>query len=191
MSALAADTRSGYGPAATTTIVLMGVAGCGKSTVMAGLARRLGRPTAEGDDFHSPANVAKMRAGVPLTDDDRWPWLAAIAAWIGAREAAGESALVACSALKRGYRDALRRGHPSVWFVNLTADPAVLAERIGHRPGHYMPASLLGSQLETFEPLGRDEPGAAVSTEGSMSRTVDEILRLLARLKPPSTTIRP
>src|SRR5262245_25665629 len=104
------------------TVVVMGVSGSGKSTVMTRLVERLGWPSAEGDGFHSDTNVAKMSAGRPLTDDDRWPWLRTIAAWIGQREIAAENAVVTCSALKRPYRDLLRRGHPSVRFVHLVVD---------------------------------------------------------------------
>jgi gluconokinase len=163
-------------PNRTTTIVVMGVTGTGKSTVMAALAERLGWPTAEGDDFHSPANVAKMRAGQPLTDADRWPWLEAIASWIGERERAGESAIVSCSALRRAYRDVLRQDHASVWFAHLATPPALIADRLEQRRGHYMPPSLLTSQLETLEPLEPDEPGATFGADRSLAETVAEIL---------------
>ena len=163
-------------PGPTITIVLMGVSGSGKSSVMKRLARHLGWPAAEGDAFHSPENVAKMASGVPLTDEDRWPWLDALAAWIGERERAGENALVTCSALKREYRDRLRDGHPSVWFVHLTAGRAILAERVERRRGHYMPASLLASQLSTLEPLAADEPGITLSTDLSKGRAIEAIL---------------
>lgn len=164
----------------TTTIVLMGVAGAGKTTVMAELAGRLEWAVAEGDDFHSPANVARMRVGQPLTDEDRLPWLRALAAWIGEREAAGESALVSCSALKRAYRDLLRAGHGSVWFVHLVAPPTTLAARLDSRRGHYMPSTLLASQLASLERLAPDEPGVAVSSDDSLEGVVEEILGLLA-----------
>ncbi len=160
-------------------MVIMGVTGTGKTTVMRALAKRLQWPSAEGDEFHSAANIEKMRNGHPLTDEDRWPWLAAIAAWIGERERAGESALVACSALRRAYRDLLRRDHPSVWFVHLIAARDVLEDRMGQRPGHYMPVSLLASQLETLEPLGADEPGIVVSTGSPVDELVAEIIRRL------------
>jgi gluconokinase len=163
-------------PGVTTTIVLMGVSGSGKSSVMKRLARDLGWPAAEGDAFHSPENVARMASGVPLTDEDRRPWLDALAAWIGDRERAGENALVTCSALKREYRDRLRNGHPSVWFVHLTAGRSILAERVERRRGHYMPASLLASQLSTLEPLAPDEPGITLSTEISKGRAVETIV---------------
>lgn len=166
---------------ATTTIVVMGVTGCGKSTVMRALADRLGWPTAEADDFHSPANVAKMRSGTPLTDEDRWPWLEALSSWIGERERAGENALVTCSALRRAYRDLLRRGHASVWFAHLVVEPVVIADRLEHRQGHYMPAALLASQIDTLEPLGPDEPGAAIAAHRPPPEIVADILARLRR----------
>lgn len=142
-----------------TTVVLMGVAGSGKSSVMAALVARLGWPSLEGDTLHPPANVAKMASGEPLTDADRAPWLAAIAQWIDERERERRSSVVTCSALRRRYRDVLRAGRPSVWFVHLETPRAVLADRIEHREGHFMPVSMLESQLATLEPLGPEEPG--------------------------------
>jgi gluconokinase len=162
-----------------TTIVVMGVSGCGKSTVAATLVDRLGWEFAEGDDFHPPANVEKMRAGQPLDDDDRWPWLRSLADWIGQHEAAGRSVVVTCSALKRSYRDLLADGHPSVWFAHVTADPELIRDRVEHRTGHYMPPSLLDSQLATLVPLEDDEPGARVSGAGSPSSVVTELLAAL------------
>lgn len=144
------------------TIVLMGVAGVGKSSVLEALARQLGWPTLEGDALHPPANVAKMAAGVALTDEDRAPWLEAVSRWIGDRERERRSSIITCSALRRRYRDVLRRGHPSVWFVHLTAPVEELERRIRSRQGHFMPASMLASQLATLEPLERDEPGWAI-----------------------------
>ena len=157
----------------------MGVSGSGKSTVAATLVDRLGWEFAEGDDFHPPANVEKMRAGQPLDDDDRWPWLRILADWIGQHEATGRSAVVTCSALKRSYRDLLADGHPSVWFAHVTADPELIRERVEHRTGHYMPSSLLDSQLAVLEPLGDDEPGARVSGAGSPPSVVTELLAVL------------
>jgi gluconokinase len=167
------------GAKGATSIVVMGVSGSGKSTVAAGLVERLGWEFAEGDDFHPPANVEKMRAGQPLDDDDRWPWLRSLAAWIGDHERAGTSVVVTCSALKRVYRDLLRDGHPSVWFAHVTVDQELLRERMRKRPGHYMPASLLQSQLATLEPLGPDEPGASVSGAGSPGIVIEELLSAL------------
>ena len=140
-------------------VIVMGVSGSGKSTVAKGLSTVLGWEFAEGDAFHPEANVAKMRSGTPLTDEDRWPWLEAIGDWISAKEASGESAVVTCSALRRVYRDLLREGRPHVRFLHVTAESGVIQDRMEHRPGHYMPPSLLPSQLATLEPLGDDEPG--------------------------------
>jgi gluconokinase len=162
------------------TVVLMGVTGSGKSTVAAPLARRLGAVEADGDAFHSEANVRKMAAGVPLDDEDRQPWLQAISAWIGAREAESVGAVVTCSALRRRYRDVLRDGHPSVRFVHLAPPRAVLERRLAERTGHYMPASLLPSQLATLEPLGPHEPGFEVTADGPPDEIADEIVERLA-----------
>jgi gluconokinase len=171
---------SDVAPGGSTTIVVMGVSGSGKSTVAAGLVDRLGWAFAEGDDFHPPANVEKMRSGRPLDDDDRWPWLRTIAHWIGEQEQAGRSVVVTCSALKRSYRDLLREGHPSVWFAHVTVDADLLRDRIEHRSGHYMPSSLLDSQLATLEPLQEDEPGAAISGAGAPDVVVTELLSVLS-----------
>jgi gluconokinase len=122
-----------------------------------------------------------MRSGAPLTDADRQPWLEAIARWIGRRERAREDAVVTCSALKREYRDFLRRRHPSVWFAHLVVPAPEIEDRLARRRGHYMPASLLSSQLEALEPLGEDEPGATIPA----SRPPEEIAaEILARLRP-------
>ncbi len=165
------------------TLVVMGVSGSGKSTVAALLVERLDCTFAEGDEFHPAANVEKMRSGTPLTDEDRWPWLRRLADWIGEHEQAGRCAVVTCSALKRSYRDLLRDGHPSVWFAHVTADRELIRERLEHRTGHYMPSSLLESQLATLEPLGDDEPGASVSGAGSPEAVVDELLAALNRAR--------
>jgi gluconokinase len=163
----------------STAVVLMGVSGSGKSTLAELLVERLGWAFAEGDDFHPPANVEKMRAGQALDDDDRRPWLRALAAWIGGHERAGDSVVVTCSALKRSYRDLLREGHPSVWFAQVTADPDVLRRRIGQRTGHYMPATLLDSQLAILEPLQDDEPGTRVCGDEPPHEVVDRLLATL------------
>src|SRR5690349_19934606 len=133
-----------------TGLIVMGVSGCGKSTVGGLLAERLGWPFRDGDSFHPPENVEKMRSGVPLTDEDRWPWLDAIAAWIDERRRAGEHGIVACSALRRAYRVRLRAGHDDVRFVFLDGDRALIEARLKARKGHYMPPSLLDSQLATL-----------------------------------------
>ncbi|MDX6230956.1 MAG: gluconokinase [Frankiales bacterium] len=164
----------------TTTIVVMGVSGSGKTTVAAELVARTGWTFAEGDSFHPAANVEKMRAGHPLTDEDRWPWLQAIADWIGEHERAGQNAIVTCSALRRVYRDLLRDGHPSVWFAHISVPESVLNERLTHRQGHYMPAGLLGSQLSTLEPLQPDEPGVTVAAQASPGAVAERILAELS-----------
>jgi gluconokinase len=174
------STGSGPGPIRPLVVVVMGVSGTGKSTVAAGLVRDLGWPFAEGDDFHSAANIAKMHAGHPLTDADRRPWLQAISAWIGARGAAGTGGIVTCSALKRSYREILRAGHPDVRFLCLTGSHQLLESRIENRVGHFMPASLLDSQLDTLEPLQPDEPGVTIDVSGSP----DEVERIaLAQIR--------
>ena len=169
-------------PDRTLTVVVMGVSGTGKTTMGKALALQEGWTFAEGDQFHPEANVAKMRQGIPLDDDDRWPWLQAVADWIDEREAAGENAVVACSALKRTYRDLLGSGNPSVWFAHLTAPAEELDRRLRTRPGHYMPASLLPSQLQTLQPLEPDEPGTVIDDEGGVDVVVAHILDVMPRL---------
>ncbi|MDT7573451.1 MAG: gluconokinase [Actinomycetota bacterium] len=163
----------------TTTLVVMGVSGSGKTTVATGVAERLGWVFAEGDDFHPHENVEKMRAGIPLTDEDRRPWLVTLGKWIGEREAEGRDAVLTCSALKRAYRDALAGGHPSVRFVHVTASAETIRHRLENRRGHYMPPSLLDSQLATLEPLHADEPGLTLPGDGAPAEVVDA---LVARL---------
>ncbi len=160
-------------------IVVMGVSGVGKTTVAQGMASALGWEFAEGDDLHPEANVAKMAAGQPLTDEDRWPWLRSIGDWMSAEVTAGRSAVVTCSALRRAYRDVLREGRPEVVFCHLTANPSLLGERVGQRTDHYMPASLLPSQLATLEPLQPDEPGVEVSSEGDPAAVIARALQAL------------
>jgi carbohydrate kinase (thermoresistant glucokinase family) len=155
------------------------VAGTGKSTIARSLAERLGWPFGEGDDLHPAANVAKMAAGIPLDDADRWPWLDAIAAWTAEQAAAGNSTIVTCSALRRTYRDRLRVAAPGTVFVHLVGSPDLLAERMTARKDHFMPASLLQSQLETLEPLEADEPGFTVDVELPAAAIVDEVLEQL------------
>jgi gluconokinase len=168
-------------PAPTLTVVITGVSGSGKSTVMHALAGRMEAMTADGDSFHPAANVSKMRHGIPLTDDDRWPWLRAISRWIGAQERSGRDAIVTCSALKRRYRDVLRERHPSVRFVHLDLPREVLEERLRERHGHYMPASLLQSQLDDLEPLEPDEPGFEVSGDRPPEAVAGGILARVGR----------
>ncbi|MEU8824101.1 gluconokinase [Streptomyces sp. NPDC048636] len=141
-------------------VVVMGVSGTGKTTVGPLLADLLGVAYAEADDFHPPANIAKMSAGIPLDDADRAPWLDAIGAW--ARDHADHGGVVSCSALKRDYRDRLRAANPEAVFVHLTGDRARIAERMKARKGHFFSGELLESQLATLEPLEPDENGVAV-----------------------------
>jgi carbohydrate kinase (thermoresistant glucokinase family) len=142
-------------------VVVMGVSGSGKSTIATLLASRLGWDFAEGDDFHPQANVRKMAAGQPLTDADRQPWLQAVAGWIEDELRRGRSGVITCSALKRSYRDRLRR--PGVRFAYLEVSRAELERRLRARPGHFMPASLLDSQLETLQPPDPHEQAITVA----------------------------
>ena len=164
--------------------MVTGVSGTGKSPVAQALATDFGWAFAEGDDFHSPANIEKMRSGHPLTDEDRWPWLSSIAAWIGEQEKASTGAVVTCSALKRSYRDLLRAGHPDVRFVCLVGSRELLEGRLTRRTDHFMPASLLDSQLATFEPLQPDEPGGNVDVGGSPAQTEQAARALLLSSSP-------
>jgi gluconokinase len=157
----------------------MGVSGSGKTTLAEGIARRLHWTFQEGDELHPRANVEKMSRGEPLTDDDRWPWLDAIGRWLDERVAAGESAVITCSALRRVYRDRLRRGRPEVVFCHVVASADTIGERLEHRRGHYMPASLLPSQLATLEPLEPDEPGVTVTADGDPGEVLAEALERL------------
>jgi gluconokinase len=150
-------------------VVVMGVAGTGKTTIGRLLAARLGVPYAEGDDFHPQANIAKMSAGVPLDDADRLPWLDAIGAW--AHERTGLGGVVSCSALKRAYRDRLRAAAPGVVFLHLAGDRALIERRMAQRQGHFMPTALLDSQFAALQPLQPDEAGVAVD----VSVTPEEI----------------
>lgn len=160
-------------------IIVMGVSGSGKTTVAEGIARHTGYEFAEGDDFHPEANVAKMHAGHALTDEDRWPWLRAIGAWIDEREQAGTSAVITCSALRRVYRDLLRKGRPGVRFCHIEVGADVIEDRLQKRKGHYMPPSLLPSQLSTLEPLQPDEPGVVVSAAATPEQVLTKAIEAL------------
>jgi gluconokinase len=160
-------------------LVVMGVSGSGKTTIATRLAGRLDWTFKDADDLHPAANVAKMHAGIPLDDADRAPWLAAVADWIGARLAAGDRAIVACSALKRAYRYTILGGRDSVCFVYLEGGRALLAQRLAGRKGHFMPADLLDSQLATLEPPGPDEPAITVSVDATPEEIVEMIVARL------------
>jgi gluconokinase len=167
------DDRNTSAPAEP-LVAVMGVSGSGKTTVGRDLAARLAVPFAEGDDFHPPANVAKMASGVPLDDADRLPWLEGIGRWLDDCGAGG--ALVTCSALRRSYRDLLRRHAPDLCFLHLDGPAELLARRIARRKGHFMPVSLLRSQLDTLEPLQDDERGAVVDVDGDPDEVVGRAL---------------
>ncbi|MGW0581847.1 gluconokinase [Streptomyces sp. NPDC002920] len=161
-------------------VAVMGVAGTGKTTIGPLLAARLGVPYAEGDDFHPPANIAKMSAGTPLDDADRWPWLDAIGAWADGR--AGLGGVVSCSALKRSYRDRLRAEAPGIVFVHLSGERALIEDRMSHRQGHFMPTALLDSQFATLQPLQPDEAGVVVSVSGTPEEITERAVQALAGL---------
>jgi carbohydrate kinase (thermoresistant glucokinase family) len=158
-------------------IVVMGVSGCGKSSVGIALAEALGARFIDGDDLHPEANKAKMSAGIPLDDSDRWPWLDLVSKALAEEvvETSGGSfsgTVVACSALKRAYRERILAGAPNTFFVHLDGSREILEQRLGARSGHFMPASLLDSQLATLEPLGSDEPGALIDIDQSIARII-------------------
>ncbi|MDN5895034.1 MAG: gluconokinase [Nocardioides sp.] len=164
-----------------TVLVVMGVSGSGKSTVADLLSTRLGWPFMEGDSLHPDSNIAKMESGQPLTDQDRWPWLEKVAAWIEARHAAEEDGIITCSALKRSYRDVLNRRGEGVVFVHLTGERQTLEDRMHKRAGHFMPPEMLTSQLETLEEPRPDEPSIRVPIELSPTAIVDETMKQLER----------
>lgn len=159
--------------------VVMGVSGCGKSTIGALLARSLGWDFLEGDSMHPPAAIAKMRAGHPLDDADRAPWLEAIAAWIAEHVRDGRGGVVTCSALKRQYRETLTGGRDDVLFVHLHGSRQLLEQRVRLRKHEYMPASLLDSQLADLEPLGDDERGVMIDIAQSRAAVTAEALHAL------------
>jgi gluconokinase len=162
-------------------LIVAGVSGSGKTTVGALIAGHLHWRFADADDFHPESNVAKMRSGIPLTDEDRLPWLEAIAAWMDERIKAGESAVVACSALKRGYRDLLLRGRPDATMVFLEVSHDELARRLAMRAGHFFPKQLLESQMKTVELPQPDENVRTVLVKGDATWTADKVIALLDR----------
>ncbi len=153
-------------------VVVMGVSGCGKSTVGEALAEAIGAKFLDGDTLHPASNIAKMAAGTPLDDGDREPWLAEVGRLFAAAPDAG--LVIACSALKRAYRDIIRSEDPTVVFVHLEGSPELLLERMNSRPGHFMPSSLLDSQMATLEPLGADEFGFVMNIASSVDEIVTE-----------------
>jgi len=164
-------------------IVVMGVSGSGKSTLGGMLAAELHCPFLEGDSFHPDANIAKMRAGEPLDDDDRWPWLDALGAAAGRAAAGRGRVIVACSALKHSYRDRLAAAIDApALFVLLEASAAELEHRMANRPGHYMPRSLLDSQLQTLERPGSDECALALDAERPIRALCDDIYAFIDRV---------
>jgi gluconokinase len=160
-------------------LIVMGVSGSGKSTIADQLAERIGWRCEDGDKFHPASNIAKMSAGHPLTDEDRWPWLQAIADEIDRLCKAGERAVIACSALKRAYRDILVHGRDDVRIVYLDGTQQLIADRLAKRKGHFMPAGLLESQFKTLEPPAREENPLTVSIDASVDAIVDDVVRQL------------
>jgi gluconokinase len=164
---------------APTLLVVMGVSGAGKTTVGELIAKRLDWPFIDGDDLQPKANIDKMRSGAPLTDADRAPWLAAIGIWMDARIKAAQPGVVACSALKRAYRDRLRSGRPQVCIVYLRGSESKIARRLARRRGHFWPPKLLASQFADLEPPGEDEHAIVVDiagTPGAVAKAVIERL---------------
>jgi len=157
-------------------LVLMGVSGCGKTTIAAILASRLGWPFEEGDALHPQANIEKMAAGHPLTDADRWPWLAKVADWIDERLDAGENGLITCSALKRSYRDLINRRGSGLIFVFLAGSKETIAARLAARHGHFMRASLLESQFADLEEPAADEPAIRVDIGPPAAEIVEQTM---------------
>lgn len=167
-------------PPPPSVLVVTGVSGSGKTTIAVALAARLGWPFMEGDSLHPAANVAKMHAGHPLTDEDRWPWLDTVAGWIDARCEAHQPGIITCSALRRVYRDRIIGARSGVRLVFLTAPRDVLVARLGARQGHFMPASLLDSQLATLEEPGPDERPLRVDVGPPAADVVEAIVGQLA-----------
>jgi len=165
-------------------IVVMGVSGCGKSTIGRGLAEAMGTPFVEGDALHPPANVQRMAAGIALTDEDRQGWLDDLAALLADAYTRQRPLVLTCSALKRRYRDQLRAGCPDLRLVHLRGSEALLAERLHQRSGHYMPPSLLPSQLQALEPPGPDEAAVTVDITAPTAQVITAALQALRQTTP-------
>ncbi|OUJ01295.1 gluconokinase [Acetobacter cibinongensis] len=163
-------------------LVVMGVSGSGKTTIAEGLHKELGWPFQEGDALHPQHNVQKMAAGIPLTDEDRLPWLNQCRAWLDQCAQAGSGAILTCSALKRSYRDVLRASGLDLIFIHLTTDHNTLLKRVTNRSGHYMPASLLPSQINTLEPPEADERALEVDATAPAADIIAKILSTLKAL---------
>ena len=160
-------------------VAVMGVSGSGKTTIGRALAERLGWPFQEGDALHPPANVEKMSHGIPLTDEDRWPWLRKVAEWIDGQLARGQPGIITCSLLKQSYRRLVIDHRDGVRLLYLRGDQQVIAQRMADRKGHFMPASLLRSQFETLEEPGPAERPLVVEVHGAVADTVDDAMRAL------------
>jgi gluconokinase len=183
---MSTSTASGDNPV---HLIIMGVSASGKTTVAETIDDRTGVPYAEADEFHPEANKRKMASGEPLNDDDRWPWLHKLRDWMTDQAEQGRSTIVTCSALKKSYRDVLREAFGDEHFVLLDAPEDVLAARMDARKGHFMPTSLLRSQLETLEPLAEDENGITLDATQPPAALADEVLEFvnLPDLKSDST----
>ncbi|KQO03128.1 gluconate kinase [Arthrobacter sp. Leaf234] len=160
-------------------VVVMGISGSGKTTIATRMAEQLGWVFAEADDFHPPANITKMTSGIALTDEDRWPWLESMRAWLTEQAHAGLSTVVTCSALRRSYRDVLTGADGDVRFVHLLGDTDLILDRMKTRSGHFMPESLLPSQISTLEPLEPDEQGVRIENTGTPAEVVAEVITRL------------
>lgn len=184
-----ADAQAAPPPAPISVLVVMGVSGSGKTTIAALLAGSLHWELVDGDDFHPASNVAKMHGGTPLTDEDRAPWLASIATWIDATRAAGAHGVVACSALRKRYRDVLAGGRPDVRIVYLKGSRALIGERQAARKNHFMPASLIDSQFATLEEPGPEENPITVSVEPEPMEVVRAVVAAVRQAAPaPAAT---
>jgi gluconokinase len=169
-----------------THLVVMGVAGSGKSTIAAALSQQLGWACAEADEFHPQSNIDKMTQGIPLQDEDRWPWLREIQGWMTAHAAAGKSTVLTCSALKQSYRQLLSDAQGRVLFIHLDGGADLIGQRMQGREGHFMPPTLLPSQLATLEPLSEDEL-ATGSLRLDISKSPEELVStIVASLKLPA-----